>query len=299
MKNIIIGGSYLFNIKENELVLFSIFDKENKPIGKTQLIKSIFLFSKLLNVSEIFRFSGDLFGPNEADNCITVEIDRHNYIISDYDNDTNVYYFEQGFFNKYRDSFIQKIESNPYLKLLNGIINFMKCGNLSIKIALIYSIFPEFTIDSQIKEDLKPFISNKQLMNNYLRDLLNLIPLEIFSDIFNLIKTRLEPFIILNKENREKLIQVMCMINDFNDINSIYPILNSLILSVTDINYKYLLEYILFLLKNNSNEIKSDTTLRQSLLISMLKLKYESNRKIVHNLTNEFRNKKLNFTALV
>lgn len=289
----------MFEIQDNELVLFSIFDKENRPIGKTELIKSIFLFSKLLNLSDIFKFSGDLFGPNEDDNCITAEIDRHDYIISTYEKDTNVYYFDMIFFNKYKTKFAQKIESNPYLRLLNRITNFMKCGELSIKIALIYSIFPEYTSDSSIKEDLKPFISNKPLMNRYLSDLLHLIPLEIFKEIFDLILIRLEPSVFLNEENREKLIQAMGIINNFDTIDLVYPILNSLVLNVTDINYKYLLEYILFLLKNNTKEIRNDIPLRQILLISMLKLMYESERSIVHELMAEFRKKNLKFSVLV
>ena len=299
MKSITIGGKSLFEIKDNELVLFSVFDKKNKPIGKTHLIKSIFLFSKLLDLSEVFKFSGDLFGPNEADNCITVEIDRHDYIISDYENDTNIYYFDSEFFNKYKTNFIQMIESNPYLQLLNRITNFMRSGNLSIKIALIYSIFPEYTSNSKIKEDLKPFITNKPLMNKHLRDLLNLIPLDIFKDIFDLILVRLEPFIFLNEKNREKLIQAMDIINSFDSIDLVFPELNSLILSVTDINYKYILEYILFLLKSNPNEIRSDINLRQNLLISMLKLMYESDRSVVYELMKEFRNKNLKFSVLV
>jgi len=290
---------FLFEIKDNELVLFSIFDKENKPIGKTELIKSIFLFSKLLNLADIFQFSGDLFGPNEVDNCVTVEINRHEYIISNYEKDTNIYYFDSTFFNKYKTNFVEKIETNPYLKLLNRITNFMKCGELSIKIALIYSIFPEYTSDSSIKEDLKPFISNKPLMNRYLRDLLHLIPLEIFREIFALILERLEPFIFLNEENREKLIEAMGIINNFKSIDRVYPTLNSLILSVADINYKYLLEYILFLLKNNTDEIINNILLRQILLISMLKLMYESDRSVVHELMAEFRNKNLKFSVLV
>lgn len=299
MKNIIIGGKFLFEIKDNELVLFSIFDKENKPIGKTELIKSIFLFSKLLNLSEVFKFSGDLFGPNEADNCVTVEINRHEYVISNYEKDTNVYYFDTAFFNKYKTNFEQKIETNPYLKLLNRITNFMKCGELSIKIALIYSIFPEYTSNSSIKEDLKPFVSNKPLMSRYLRDFLHLIPLEIFGEIFALILERLEPFVFLNEKNREKLIEAIGIINNFDNIDIVYPLLNSLILSVTDINYKYLLEYILFLLKHNNNEIRNDVLLRQTLLISMLKLMYEYDRSVVHELMTEFRNKNLIFSVLV
>lgn len=290
---------YLFEIKENELVLFSIFDRENKPIGKTQLIKSIFLFSKLLNLKNVFEFSGDIFGPNEVDNCISVEIDRHEYVISDFDIDTNVYYFELGFFNKYKEDFIQKIDTNPYLRFLNQITNFMKCGKLSIKIALIYSIFPEYTIESEIKEDLKPFISNKHYLNKYLKELLSLIPLEIFTETFNLIKQRLEPFIFLNTENTENLIKAIGIINNYNNIDSVYPVLNNLILNVTDINYKYLLEYVLFLLKNNCDEIKNHIAIRQKILVSMLKLMYESDKKSVHSLMNTFRNKNLKFTVLV
>ena len=289
----------MFEIQDNELVLFSIFDKENRPIGKTELIKSIFLFSKLLNLSDNFKFSGDLFGPNEDDNCVTAEINRHDYIISTYEKDTNVYYFDMIFFNKYKTKIAQKIESNPYLRLLNRITNFMKCGELSTKIALIYSIFPEYTSDSSIKEDLKPFISNKPLMNRYLRNLLHLIPLEIFKEIFDLILIRLEPFVFLNEENREKLIKAMEIINNFNTIGLVYPLLNYLIFNVTDINYKYLLEYILFLLKNNTKEIGNDILLRQNLLISMLKLMYESVRSIVHELMAEFRKKNLKFSVLV
>lgn len=289
----------MFEIQDNELVLFSIFNKENRPIGKTELIKSIFLFSKLLQLSDIFKFSGDLFGPNEADNCVTVEINRHEYVISNYEKDTNVYYFDKVFFNKYKSNFSQKIESNPYLKLLNRITNFMKCGKLRIKIALIYSIFPEYTSDSSIKEDLKPFISNKPLMNRYLRDLLHLIPLEIFGEILDLILERLEPFVFLNEHNREKLIEAMRIINIFESVDLVYPILNSLILNVADINYKYLLEYILFLLKNNTKEIRNDILLRQILLIAMLKLMYESDRSVVHELMAEFRNKNLKFSVLV
>lgn len=290
---------FLFEIQDNELVLFSIFDKDNKPIGKTELIKSVFLFSKLLNLKEVFQFSGDLFGPNEEEHCVTVEINRHNYIISDYINDTNVYYFDNSFFNKYKSNFAQKIESNPYLKLLNQITNFMKCGELTIKIALIYSIFPEYTHKSSIRKDLKPFISNKPLMNRYLGDLLHLIPLEIFREIFDLILDRLEPFVFLNENNRENLIKAMGIINSFDNIDLVYPLLNDLILGVTDINYKYLLEYILFILKNNTREIKNQVKLRQILLISMLKLKYESDREVVHKLMAEFRNKNLKFSVLV
>ncbi len=289
----------MFEIRENELILFSIFDKENKPIGKTQLIKSIFLFSKLLNLSEIFEFSGDIFGANEVNNCVTAEIDRHEYIISDFDVDTNVYYFDLNFFNKYKNGFIQKIESNPYLKLLNNITSFMKCGKLSIKIALIYSIFPEYTVESKIKEDLKPFISNKQLMNRYLKVLLDLIPLEIFDEILNLIRDRLEPFIFLNRKNKKKLIKAISIINNFDNIESVFPILNSLILNVADINYKYLLEYILFLLKSNLDDIKSDIEIRKLLIISMLKFMYELNKQSVHNLMDIFRFKNLKFTVLI
>ena len=136
-------------------------------------------------------------------------------------------------------------------------------------------------------------------MSRYLRDFLHLIPLEIFGEIFALILERLEPFVFLNEKNREKLIEAIGIINNFDNIDIVYPLLNSLILSVTDINYKYLLEYILFLLKYNNNEIRNDVLIRQTLLISMLKLMYEYDRSVVHELMTEFRNKNLKFSVLV
>ena len=37
--NLKFGGKFLINLKQNELVILSIFDYENNPIGKTELIK--------------------------------------------------------------------------------------------------------------------------------------------------------------------------------------------------------------------------------------------------------------------
>lgn len=295
--NLKFGGKFLINLKQNELVILSIFDYENNPIGKTELIKTIFLFSKLLDLKEIFKFNSDIFGPNEEDGCITAEINRYPFIISSYDsiNNENIYYFEENFFEKYKSSFIQKIESILYLKLLNNIQRFMKSNKLKHKIALIYTLFPEFTVNSIIKDDLEPFF-HTDIQNRYLRELLFLIPENIFTEVFDLIKGRLKPFIFLDRKNKSILLYIVSIINKFQNFKEIFPILNELIKNVVDLNYKNYLEYILFILTKNSVQIKSNEKIKKSIIINLLKLDIETPNQIVGNSMNIFADEGLTYS---
>ncbi|MFX0012291.1 MAG: hypothetical protein ACFE9R_18410 [Candidatus Hermodarchaeota archaeon] len=288
----------MFRINETELVLFSIYNQKNIPIGKTELIKSIFLFSNLANIEQPFQFSSDLYGPNEEDGCISAEIDRHSFIISDYKFNKNVYYFREEFFNKYKSKFEDLISINPYLGLLNNITYFMRGGSLPIKIALIYSLYPEFTEDSIIKDNLKPFVENKYLLNKNIHYLLNIIPSSIFGDIFSNNLQRFKPFICLSPSNSEILMNITSILNEYNEVQTAFPLLNKLIGNVVDYNYKYLLEYISFVITKNINIINNDLEIKKMILINLLKFDIETRRDNIHKLMSRLQKSNFSYSIL-